>query len=91
MTDDLETRRRRALYRAQHRGTKEMDHLLGRYAEARLPAMSDSELDAFERLIVLPDPDLNGWIFAPATMGGSEFVALIGAIRRFHGLETGTA
>ena len=39
MTDDAETRRRRAAYRACHRGTKEMDWILGRFAEAALPAM----------------------------------------------------
>ena len=33
---DLEIRRRRAAYRAHHRGTKEMDWLVGRYADAHL-------------------------------------------------------
>ncbi len=51
-------RRRRALYRAQHRGTKEMDHLLGRFAEARLAEMDDAALGLFETLLALPDPDL---------------------------------
>ena len=37
MPDDLEMRRRRAAYRASHRGTKEMDIILGRYAEAGCP------------------------------------------------------
>ena len=39
MTDDIEIRRRRAAYRACHRGTKEMDLILGRFAVARLPDM----------------------------------------------------
>ena len=40
MTDDVETRRRRAAYRASHRGTKEMDWMLGRYAERALPGVA---------------------------------------------------
>jgi len=49
MTDDIEIRRRRAAYRACHRGTKEMDLILGRFAEAKLPRMTLRELEDFER------------------------------------------
>ena len=47
MTDDVDMRRRRALYRAQHRGTKEMDHMIGRFAEAKVPQLSAEELGRF--------------------------------------------
>src|SRR5689334_17088439 len=50
MTDDVETRRRRAAYRACHRGTKEMDWILGRFAHSALPAMSGPSLGLFERM-----------------------------------------
>src|SRR6185436_18374500 len=56
MTDDVETRRRRAAYRACHRGTKEMDWILGRFAQAALQGMSADGLGVFERLLALPDP-----------------------------------
>ncbi len=42
--DGLEIRRKRALYRANHRGTKELDLILGRYASERLPAMDEAKL-----------------------------------------------
>jgi antitoxin CptB len=58
----LDERRRRILFRAWRRGLREMDLLLGRYADANLPAMSESELDAFERLLDVPDPQLLAWI-----------------------------
>ena len=45
MDDDLDIRRRRAAYRAAHRGTKEMDIMLGRYADATLPTLADPDLD----------------------------------------------
>ena len=89
MTDDLDTRRRRAAYRAAHRGTKEMDVLLGRYAEARLTGLDGEALSAFERILAAGDPELQGWIFAGAGLTGSEFAELIGDIRRFHGLGQG--
>jgi antitoxin CptB len=82
----LDPRRRRALYRATHRGTKEMDWFLGRYAEARLAAMADVELEQFERLLVMPDPDLHSWITSPDAIGASDFAQLVGDIRTFHGL-----
>jgi len=48
---------RKLMFRAWHRGTKEMDILLGGFAEARIEAMSDAELDAFEALLHIPDQD----------------------------------
>ena len=47
----LEIRRRRARFRAEHRGTKEMDWLLGRFAQAMLPQMDDEALEEFEQLL----------------------------------------
>lgn len=85
MTDDLDTRRRRASYRAHHRGTKEMDLLMGRYANARLPAFSPDELTHFETFLSLPDPMLQGWIFSDRA-GGGEFKDLIADMRVFHRL-----
>lgn len=84
---DLDQRRRRAAYRASHRGTKEMDWLLGRYAEARLAAMSEPELAEFERLLALADPDLQGWLLATEPYVDGDFAGLIGRIRSFHGLD----
>lgn len=77
---------RRALYRAQHRGTKEMDWLLGRYADAKLAGMTESELGELERLLAMPDPDLQEWIMTGENLGASELGPLVEKIRTFHGL-----
>jgi len=55
-------RRKRLLYRAGHRGMKEMDLILGRFAEERLPKMSEPELAEFEAIIDYPDISLYRWI-----------------------------
>ena len=54
----LDDRRKRLLFRCWHRGTREMDLILGRFADAEISAMHDDELAELERLIEVPDPDL---------------------------------
>jgi antitoxin CptB len=85
MTDELDTRRRRASYRAHHRGTKEMDLLIGRYADARLASFSADELSHFEAFLSLPDPMLQAWVFS-GTGVGDDFAGLLADIRVFHRL-----
>ena len=82
----MDIRRRRAAYRAAHRGTKEMDWVLGRFAAAALPGMSEAMLGLFERLLLLPDPDLQDLVMDPQVTPTGEFAALIAALRQFHGL-----
>jgi antitoxin CptB len=54
----LDERRKRLLFRCWHRGTREMDLILGRFADAEIADLTDDELDQFEHLIEVPDPDL---------------------------------
>ena len=61
MSADLETIRKRLLWRATHRGIKEMDILVGGYAHRNLQAMSKIELSEFEVLLEIPDQDLLSW------------------------------
>jgi antitoxin CptB len=55
-------RRKRLSYRAWHRGMKEMDLILGQFADARLTAMSEVELDAFETVLTYSDVALYRWL-----------------------------
>jgi antitoxin CptB len=59
-------RRRRLRYRAWHRGTREMDLVLGRFADAELAGMSEAEIEEFEALMDVPDPDLFAWVLGQA-------------------------
>jgi antitoxin CptB len=58
----LDERRRRILFRAWRRGVREMDLVMGRFADAHLPTMSEDELAEFERLLDVPDPQALAWI-----------------------------
>jgi antitoxin CptB len=84
----LDERRRRAIYRATYRGTKEMDWLLGKYASAKIAAMTADELTLFEQALVIPDPDFHAWIIDPAAVAHGPFASLIADIRAFHKLDT---
>ena len=53
---------KRLRMRCWHRGTQEMDLLLGRFADSELAALSDGELDLFEKLLFEDDQDLYAWI-----------------------------
>ncbi len=61
MTESNEVRRKRALYRSWHRGTRELDEILGPFAEQHVNAMAGPQLDQFETLLEHPDPELFTW------------------------------
>lgn len=57
-SDGLDDRRKRLLFRCWHRGTREMDLILGRFADAEIAGLSDQDMAELERLLEVPDPDL---------------------------------
>ena len=62
MPDKTATRRKRLLYRSWHRGTHELDLILGRFADAHMDALTVAQLDAYETLLGIADPDLYNWV-----------------------------
>jgi antitoxin CptB len=62
MSEPRETRLKRMRMRSMRRGTKEMDILMMRFAEAHLDAMSEAELDLLDRVLEENDQDLYTWI-----------------------------
>ncbi len=59
---DLDHRRKRLRYRSWHRGMREVDLLLGPFADRSLAALSTEQLDRYETLLDQGDPDLLAWI-----------------------------
>lgn len=62
MSETRENRLKRLQMRSMRRGIKEMDIILMRYAAARLDAMDDAALDAYELLLNENDQDLYQWV-----------------------------
>jgi antitoxin CptB len=58
----LDTRRKRLLYRATHRGTHENDLLIGGFVAARIAALTPPDLDALEEVLEFPDVELANWL-----------------------------
>ncbi|MGH6771159.1 MAG: succinate dehydrogenase assembly factor 2 [Xanthobacteraceae bacterium] len=61
-SDGLDVRRRKILFRAWHRGMREMDLILGGFADLVLAELTDEELTEFEQLMELPDGAVLAWI-----------------------------
>lgn len=87
-SEGLDARRRRLLFRCWHRGIREMDLVLGRFADAHLAALSDSELDEVERWLDVPDQQIFAWVngMEPAP---SDFDTDL--FRRLRSFRTGDA
>jgi antitoxin CptB len=88
-TSTLDPRRKRLLYRCWHRGTREMDLIVGRFADAHLVGFAEAELDEFERLIEVPDPDLYAALTGARPLPEVEQGALFRKMKAFH--ESGRA
>jgi antitoxin CptB len=76
----LDERRKRLLFRCWHRGTREMDLILGRFADAEIANLSEPELTELEALLEESDPDLYAAIVGdkvlPADVTGALFARI---------------
>jgi antitoxin CptB len=82
--DDLAVRRRKLKFRSWHRGMREMDLIMGRFADAFVDRMAPAELDDYERLMELPDPDLLGWVIGRDAPPAAQDTAMLRRLRAFH-------
>jgi len=73
---DMELRRRRLRFRAWHRGMREVDLILGRYADAELDRLDEAGIAGFEALLDLPDGDLLIWVMGDAVPAEHDSVIL---------------
>ena len=83
----LDDRRKRLLFRCWHRGTREMDLILGRFADAEITGLTDTELDQFERLIEVPDPDLYAALIGDKPIDPEYAGALFDRIKAFRAVD----
>ena len=78
-----DARRRKLAYRATHRGTKEMDLILGGYVSRHIAGMNETELDELEQIIALPDADLDAWATGKAKLPAEYDTKLMASILSF--------
>ena len=80
----LDPRRRRVLYRAWHRGMREMDLVMGRFADAEIADLSEDALRDFEALIELPDGDLFRWLTGEVRVPSEHDTPVWRRLATFH-------
>ena len=83
-SDGLDPRRKQILYRAWHRGTREMDLVLGRFADAHLADLSEEQLDDLEGLMQAPDPEIYKWLSGSHPVPANWDTPIVHTIRAFH-------
>jgi len=83
-SEGLDPRRRKILFRAWHRGMREMDLIMGRFADAQIGALTDAELDEFERLIEVLDRDLLSWVTGEAQVPENYDSDVFRQLKAFH-------
>jgi antitoxin CptB len=79
--EDPSVRLKRLRYRAHHRGMKEVDLILGPFADAHLASLGEAELEAFEQLLDIPDQQIYGWVVGEIQPEPELGDTLIGVIR----------
>jgi antitoxin CptB len=88
-SEGLDERRKRLLFRCWHRGTREMDLILGRFADTTIAGLSDDELAELEHLIEIPDPDLYAALSGDVLLASQYAGPLFERIKAFRPGEQG--
>ena len=83
-SDGLDVRRRKLLFRSWHRGIREMDLIMGGFADAFLRGLNERDLDDYERLIEVPDPELWAWIIGERPVPATYDCNVLRDLRAFH-------
>jgi antitoxin CptB len=81
--DELEKQRKRILFRADHRGTKEADVLIGSFAKKYIHDLSQQDLNDFEVLLDLPDLDVLEWLVGKTEVPAAHNTPLMQKILQY--------
>jgi antitoxin CptB len=63
---------------------REIDLIMGRFADAEIGNLSETELDQFEALIEVQDRDLLSWLTGEAEVPVNQNTAVFHRLKAFH-------
>jgi antitoxin CptB len=90
-SEGLDVRRRKLLFRAWRRGVREMDLIVGRFADVYIDKFDEPALDHFERLIEVPNAELYAWVTGDETAPPEHDNAVLRQLIGFYaGLDAQT-
>jgi antitoxin CptB len=81
---DLDPRRRRALFRAWRRGMREMDLIMGGFADTHISDLGDHDLADFEALLEVADDELYAWVTGRKEPADEYLSPVFRSIVAFH-------
>jgi antitoxin CptB len=85
MTEDgITIKRKQLLFRSWHRGTREIDLLLGKFADRHVPEMDAGQLELYDRFLSNNDPDIFNWVTAAEPLPPEEENEVVRALIRFY-------
>jgi len=87
----LDPRRRKLLFRCWHRGMRELDLIMGRFADNAIADLTADELGELEELIEVPDRDLLAWVTGESDVPMAHDTATFRRLRDFNRSGQGAA
>jgi antitoxin CptB len=81
---DLDVRRRKLRFRAWHRGMREVDLIMGCFADREIAQWGAEELVEFEQLLEVADRELFAWVSGEAEVPPSVDTALFRRLLDFN-------
>ena len=75
--ENVSNKRKRLIFRSWHRGTKEMDQILGSFANQYIPEFNEEELDLYEQMLENSEPELYDWICGRAEVPANKNSAIL--------------
>jgi antitoxin CptB len=82
--DNISIKRKQLLFRSWHRGTREVDLLLGKFAEAHIPGFDTAELELYDRFLNNSDPDIYNWLTGQEPVPPAEDTAVVRLLLDFY-------
>lgn len=84
---NLSDLQKKLLFRAWHRGTREADLLLGRFAEAHIAGMNEVQVNQFADLLNEQDPDIYDWLTGRQPTPPQFQIFLMDALKTFYKMD----
>jgi antitoxin CptB len=83
-SEGLDSRRRKLLFRSWHRGMREMDLILGSFADAEIGVLTEDELDQYEKLLGISDTELLPWVTGERPIPAEHDMAILRRVLTFR-------
>lgn len=82
--DNISIIRKRLIFRSWHRGTREIDLLLGKFADTHVPDFDQAKVDQYERFLLNSDPDIYNWLTRVEPVPPAEDNAVVQMLLSFY-------